>query len=188
MCTSIVSNRGKTLVGWNLDILDMEYRITVLKERVSIDIYDDGRWLPLFGSNSRGEFINMPTCWPYDSRSDPAGPDCRTVPQTNSDLLLGNTTIGEVRRYLGEGGGYTASPASPTRPSIPTGRGTCCKSSPARGTHGRSAPLFRSSPTFPPSRGTGNSTPGWAGTGIKGRRRCWKRQGSGWTLPAASGY
>ena len=25
MCTSIVSNRGKTLIGWNLDILDMEY-------------------------------------------------------------------------------------------------------------------------------------------------------------------
>ena len=55
MCTSIVSNRGKTLIGWNLDILDMEYRVTVLKERVSIDIYDNGQWLPLFGANSRGE-------------------------------------------------------------------------------------------------------------------------------------
>ena len=27
MCTSIISNRNKTIVGWNLDLLGMEYRI-----------------------------------------------------------------------------------------------------------------------------------------------------------------
>ena len=27
MCTSIVVNRKKTIVGWNLDLLDMEYRV-----------------------------------------------------------------------------------------------------------------------------------------------------------------
>lgn len=103
MCTSIVSNRDQTLIGWNLDLLDMEYRMTVLGERVSIDIYDNGQWLPLFGANGRGDFVNMPTCWPYDGRSDPLGPYERTVPRTNIDLLLGNTDFGEVRRYLGQG-------------------------------------------------------------------------------------
>ena len=103
MCTSIVSNRGSTLVGWNLDILDMEYRVTVLEEYLSIDIHDNGQWLPLFGANGRGEFINMPTCWPYDRRSDPLGPYERTLPQTNMDLLLGRTTFQEVRQYLGQG-------------------------------------------------------------------------------------
>ena len=29
MCTSIISNRKKTIVGWNLDILNMEHRVTV---------------------------------------------------------------------------------------------------------------------------------------------------------------
>ena len=27
MCTSIISNRNKTIVGWNLDIKDMEHRV-----------------------------------------------------------------------------------------------------------------------------------------------------------------
>ena len=27
MCTSIVVNKNKTIVGWNLDLLDMEYRV-----------------------------------------------------------------------------------------------------------------------------------------------------------------
>lgn len=103
MCTSIVSNGERTLIGWNLDILDMEYQVTALKERVSIDIDDNGRWLPLFGASCQGDFASMPTCWPYDNRSDPAGPDCRTVPQINTSLLLGETTVQEVRQYLGRG-------------------------------------------------------------------------------------
>jgi len=34
MCTSIVSNRNKTIVGWNLDILDMEYKVTPSDRKV----------------------------------------------------------------------------------------------------------------------------------------------------------
>lgn len=40
MCTSFTINRNKTLVGWNLDILDMEYRVTSSDEGVFIEIYD----------------------------------------------------------------------------------------------------------------------------------------------------
>lgn len=40
MCTSIISNRNKTIVGWNLDILDMEYRVTESDEGVYIEIND----------------------------------------------------------------------------------------------------------------------------------------------------
>lgn len=28
MCTSIVHNENKTVIGWNLDILNMEYRVS----------------------------------------------------------------------------------------------------------------------------------------------------------------
>ena len=63
MCTSIVSNRKKTIIGWNLDILDMEYKVVAEEGRVYIDIYDEKEgWLPLFGVNSRGDFVAMPTC------------------------------------------------------------------------------------------------------------------------------
>ena len=57
MCTSFVVNTGKTLVGWNLDILKMRHRIQATDEGVYIEIYDEKEgWLPLFGANSRGDF------------------------------------------------------------------------------------------------------------------------------------
>ena len=34
MCTSIVVNKNKTIVGWNLDILDMEWRVRPTEEGV----------------------------------------------------------------------------------------------------------------------------------------------------------
>ena len=79
MCTSIISNRKKTIVGWNLDILNMEHRVTVSDVGVFIEINDANEgWLPLFGANSRGDFVGMPTCWPFDERSNPTS-DGRNV-------------------------------------------------------------------------------------------------------------
>ena len=36
MCTSFVINKGKTLVGWNLDILDMIHRVQATDDGVYI--------------------------------------------------------------------------------------------------------------------------------------------------------
>lgn len=36
MCTSFVINKGKTLVGWNLDILDMIHRVRATDDGVYI--------------------------------------------------------------------------------------------------------------------------------------------------------
>ena len=74
MCTSAVVNKKKTIVGWNLDILNMTHRVRVTDEGVYIEILDAKEgWLPLFGANARGDFVGMPTCWPFDDRSDPKG-------------------------------------------------------------------------------------------------------------------
>ena len=67
MCTSIISNGNKTIIGFNLDILNMEYRVKAEEDKVYIAKQDDQEgWLPLFGANSRGDFVAMPTCWPFD--------------------------------------------------------------------------------------------------------------------------
>ncbi|MCI8648513.1 MAG: hypothetical protein HFG20_00085 [Anaerotruncus sp.] len=101
MCTSIISNRKKTLVGWNLDILEMEYQIVVEEDRVSINIYDpDKGWLPLFGANARGDFIAMPTCWPFDQRSDPTNEACIPILEIDMDLLLGKKSFGEIKQLV----------------------------------------------------------------------------------------
>ncbi len=107
MCTSIVSNRNKTIIGWNLDLLDMEHRVRTANRGVYIEINDAREgWMPLFGVNARGDFVGMPTCWPYDKRSDPScdDPSCE-APSDGSlnvilldiDLLLEKKTLQEIR-------------------------------------------------------------------------------------------
>ena len=97
MCTSIVVNRSKTIVGWNLDLSDMEHRVRVAEYGVFIEINDRSEgWMPLFGANSRGDFVGMPTCWPYDPRSDPTE-GSENVILLDIDLLTGKKTLSEVR-------------------------------------------------------------------------------------------
>ena len=97
MCTSIISNRRKTIVGWNLDILDMEYRVRRSGTGVYIEINDAAEgWLPLFGANRRGDFVGMPTCWPFDKRSDPVGPGHQVI-MLDIDLLTEKKTLQEIR-------------------------------------------------------------------------------------------
>ncbi len=98
MCTSFVSNRNKTLIGWNLDLLGMEYRVREAVEGVFIEINDPiESWMPLFGANCRGDFVGMPTCWPFDDRSDPKG-DESSILLLDIDLLTQKKTFEEVRR------------------------------------------------------------------------------------------
>ncbi len=97
MCTSIVVNRKKTIVGWNLDLLGMEYRVRPAEEGVYIEINDPAEgWMPLFGANARGDFVGMPTCWPYDRRSDPREEGNHVI-MLDIDLLLQKKTLQEVK-------------------------------------------------------------------------------------------
>ncbi|MGN0261357.1 MAG: hypothetical protein ACI4B9_00690 [Eggerthellaceae bacterium] len=97
MCTSIVVNREKTIVGWNLDILGMEHRVKAAPEGVFIEILDEEEgWLPLFGANCRGDFVGMPTCWPYDERSDPFE-GSQNIMMVDIDLLLQKTSFDQVK-------------------------------------------------------------------------------------------
>ena len=97
MCTSIISNRNKTIVGWNLDLLDMKYRVSPNENGVFIEVFDPTEgWMPLFGANRRGDFVGMPTCWPFDGRSDPEGTEPNVI-LLDIDLLLMKKTLQEVR-------------------------------------------------------------------------------------------
>ncbi len=101
MCTSIVSNRIKTIIGWNLDILDMEHKVVADDDNVYIAINDKTEgWLPLFGANARGDFVAMPTCWPYDKRSDPVCADSNSIIMLDIDLLLCKKTFEEIKKIV----------------------------------------------------------------------------------------
>ena len=103
MCTSIVSNRKKTIVGWNLDILDMEYRVRKELEGVYIEINDATEgWMPLFGANKRGDFVGMPTCWPFDERSNPKGTEPNVI-MLDIDLLTKKKTLQDIKEIAESG-------------------------------------------------------------------------------------
>ena len=100
MCTSVVVNKKKTIIGWNLDILDMEHRIRVEDEGVYIEINDKKEgWMPIFGANSRGDFVGMPACWPTDSRSDPKGNE-KNIIVLDIDFLLQKKTFNETKEFV----------------------------------------------------------------------------------------
>lgn len=102
MCTSIVVNKKKTIVGWNLDIMDFEYRVRPTDDGVYIEINDATEgWMPLFGANRRGDFVGMPTCWPHNDRSDPSGNDTNII-LLDIDLLLMKKTLQEVHDFVQE--------------------------------------------------------------------------------------
>ncbi|MDO4477712.1 MAG: hypothetical protein Q4B73_01565 [Lachnospiraceae bacterium] len=98
MCTSITVNKNKTLVGWNLDILGMVHRVRSDENGVYIDIKDDKEgWIPIFGANKRGDFVGMPTCHPFDDRSNPVSPACPITMMLGIDLLLQKKTFQEIK-------------------------------------------------------------------------------------------
>ena len=98
MCTAIIANGKRTVVGWNLDILDTEYKVVAENGMVYIAVNDATEgWLPLFGANSRGDFVTMPTCWPFDERSNPKNAASRNIILLNIDLLLGKKTLAEIK-------------------------------------------------------------------------------------------
>ena len=103
MCTSIVVNKKKTIVGWNLDLLDMKSRVKENDLGVFIEVYDykEG-WMPLFGANYKGDFVGMPTCWPYDKRSDQQNASDINIINLDIDLLLTKTSFEETLNIVKE--------------------------------------------------------------------------------------
>ena len=70
----------------------------------------DGGRITLDGRSTLGvprenvrEQFGMPTCWPFDSRSDPTGVERPNIIKLDIDLLLGKRTLGEVRQIVEDG-------------------------------------------------------------------------------------
>ena len=162
MCTSIVSNGKKTIVGWNLDILDMEHKVVAEGERVFIAIDDATEgWLPLFGANARGDFVAMPTCWPFDSRSDPTGVERPNIIKLDIDLLLGKRTLGEVRQIV-EDGPVSSVPGVTFQSQLSDEQGNVLQIVPGQGYRYLARPSYSVMTNFSPFKGDSEKHP-WMG-------------------------
>ena len=162
MCTSIVFNGKRTIVGWNLDILDMQYRVTAGEERVCIEINDAKEgWMPLFGANARGDFVAMPTCWPYDSRSDPADGQQSNLLMLDIDLLLGRRTLDELRE-IAEKGAVCSVPGVSFQAQLSDRGGNVLQIVPGQGSRYLERPRYAVMTNFSPFKGDSERHP-WMG-------------------------
>ena len=161
MCTSIVVNRNKTIVGWNLDILDMVHRVSVADTGVYIEILDETEgWLPLFGANARGDFVGMPTCWPHDERSDPKGTGINII-NLDIDFLLQKRTLDETRE-LAEREGVHSIFGTTFMGALSDGRGNVLHIVPGQGLRYLERPSSAVLTNFSPYKMDGETLP-WMG-------------------------
>lgn len=162
MCTSIVSNGKKTIIGWNLDILDMEYKVQATDARVSIEIFDKSEgWLPLFGANARGDFVAMPTCWPFDGRSDPNLTDCPNILELDMDLLLCRKNLDEIRR-IAERETICSLPGVTFMAQLSDQKGNVLEIVPGQGYEYKERPAYSVLTNFSPFKGNRERHP-WMG-------------------------
>ena len=168
MCTSIVSNRKKTIVGWNLDILDMEYRVVVEEDKVYIAILDEKEgWLPLFGANARGDFVAMPTCWPFDDRSDPKSADVHNIIMLDIDLLLGKRTLDELKN-IAKHESICSVPGVTFQAQLSDKNGNVLQIIPGQGYQYKEHPVYSVLTNFSPLKETEEKHPWTAGYGTAG--------------------
>lgn len=161
MCTSFIVNKKKTVVGWNLDILDMEYRVRPTGEGVFIEILDAKEgWMPLFGANDRGGFVGMPTCWPHDARSDPKGGE-ENVIRLDIDYLLKRKTLAEIREII-KTSPVCSVPGLTFMGSLSDSEGNVLHIIPGQGNLYYEKPLYKVLTNFSPFKGDSEPHP-WMG-------------------------
>lgn len=162
MCTSIVSNRKKTIIGWNLDILDMEHKVVCENDKVYIAINDKTEgWLPLFGANERGDFVAMPTCWPYDNKSDPKAENCQNIINLDLDLLLMKRTFEEIKEVV-ENNGICSVPGVTFQAQLSDKNGNVLQIVPGQGYRYIKRPKYSVMTNFSPFKGDTEKHP-WMG-------------------------
>lgn len=161
MCTSLISNRNKTIIGWNLDILDMEHRVRESDEGVYIEINDPTEgWLPLFGANNQGGFVGMPTCWPFDERSNPKNNETNII-NLDIDYLLKKKTFIEVKDYV-ENNKIASVPGVTFMSQLTNKNGDVLQIIPGQGFKYYEHPKYKVLTNFSPFKGTSEKHP-WMG-------------------------
>ncbi len=162
MCTSIVSNIERTVIGFNLDLLGMEHKVVCEDDKVYIAIWDETEgWLPLFGANSRGDFIAMPTCYPYDARSDAKTDADVNVINLDIDLLLGMRTFDETR-LLAETTHVSSVPGITFQAQLSDAAGNVLQITPGQGASFIERPRYSVMTNFSPFKGKSETHP-WMG-------------------------
>jgi hypothetical protein len=101
MCTSIVVNKNKTLVGFNFDNPGWKYHIVTKNKAFYISLLVGNLWEPCFGCNSRGDVVNLPAMNPGVKEGYcQADKDLCYIDKINLDLLLERITFDQLKALV----------------------------------------------------------------------------------------
>ena len=117
--------------------------------------------MPLFGANARGDFVAMPTCWPYDSQSDPTDTAAQNIILLNIDLLLGRKTFSEIRE-IAETRPICSVPGLTFQSQLSDSNGNVLQIVPGQGVRYLPRPKFSVMTNFSPFKGNTETHP-WMG-------------------------
>ena len=139
----------------------MEYRVRESDIGVYIEINDAAEgWLPLFGANRRGDFVGMPTCWPFDERSNPAGPGNNVI-MLDIDLLTEKKTFKEIKSIAEKDSVYSV-PGVTFMSSLSDKDGNVLHIVPGQGFKYYEKPKYQVLTNFSPFKGDSEKHP-WMG-------------------------
>lgn len=98
MCTSIVVNKNKTIVGFNFDNPGWKYKLVTKADSVYVAVLaDTSFWDPIIGCNSRGDFVNLPAMNPGVKAGEYVeGRGHYFIDRENAKVLLGKRTFDEL--------------------------------------------------------------------------------------------
>ena len=99
MCTSIVVNKKKTIVGFNFDNPGWKYHIVTKNKAFYISLFVNNHlWQPCFGCNARGDFVTVPAMNPgvKESVYPGEGQEHHFIDRENLRLLLKQITFEEL--------------------------------------------------------------------------------------------
>ena len=162
MCTSVVANFNKTLVGFNLDLLNMEYKVVAEADKVYIATKDAKEgWMPLFGANAKGDFVAMPTCWPFDERSNPKSAEDPNIILMDIDLLMGKRTLAEIKQ-IAETTSICSVPGFTFQSQLSDKEGNVLQITPGQGMRYLEKPKYSVMTNFSPFKGDAEQHP-WMG-------------------------
>ena len=140
----------------------MKYQVVEDDDKVYIAIYDAKEgWLPLFGANQRGDFIAMPTCWPYDQRSNPDYHGQNDIIHLDIDLLLEKKTFEEIKDIV-ERKKIASVPGVTFQAQLSNHNGDVLQIVPGQGYQYKQHPLYSIMTNFSPLKGESEKHP-WMG-------------------------
>ena len=140
----------------------MKYQVVEDDDKVYIAIYDAKEgWLPLFGANQRDDFIAMPTCWPYDQRSNPDYHGQNDIIHLDIDLLLEKKTFEEIKDIV-ERKKIASVPGVTFQAQLSNHNGDVLQIVPGQGYQYKQHPLYSIMTNFSPLKGESEKHP-WMG-------------------------